>query len=234
MASKTWIEYLKKPQLTHPIAIVGSPGLRSVGKVAIDHLVKSLGAEIFAELHSTHFPTIFYTKASYAPDPSLPGEAGVKVGSEGVELPKIQFWYTAAPQLIITEGYHADFKGQYEVAEETLALYEEFKVKRLIVLAGYGTRGKAVCCAASEAKIIEELKESYGIEPGYIGPFYGFSGLVFGLAKSRGMEAFCLFGRTEPILDDPEYPDEEAAATLLKHLEQILRLNSSKPYESHS
>jgi len=199
-------------------------GLRSVGITVIDQLIKKVQAKLFAELYSTHFSVIFDTKPSYAPDPDFPGEAGIKVRSTIVELPKIQFYYMTTPTLIVTRGYNADFKGQYEVAEKVVAFYEEMKVKRIIVLAGYGTEGKEVCCAATDPKIVAEMKEQYGLEPGYEGPFYGFSGLIFGLAKAKGIEGLCLFGRTEPDLDDPEYPDEQTAAKLLKQLSIIVGL----------
>jgi proteasome assembly chaperone (PAC2) family protein len=225
MAAKTRMKYLRRPKLNEPVAVVGSPGLRSIGKLAIDLLVDKLQAELIAELYSTHFPIFFHTRASYAPHPMFPGDAGVKFGVNGIEFPRVKFYSTTFPELIITLGYHANFNGQYEVAEKVLDLFEEFGVKRMIVLAGYGRNGKEVCCAATSLKIIEEMGRKYGIEVGYEGPFYGFSGLVFGLAKLRGIEALCLFGRTEPNVEKPEYPDENAANVVLKRLTQILNLN---------
>jgi len=225
MAITTWIKYLRKPKFTDPIAIVGSPGLRSIGKLAIDHLVDKLQAELIAELYSTHFPIVFHTKPAYAPHPRFPGDAGIKIGVKGIEFPKVQFHFNASPELIITNGYHANFNGQYEVAEKVLDLCEVFGVKMMIVLAGHGRKGKEVCCAATNLRIIEEMEKKYGIEVEYEGPFYGFSGLVFGLAKLRGIEALCLFGKTESNTEESEYPDENAANALLKHLSQILKLN---------
>ena len=84
------------------------------------------------------------------------------------------------------------------------------------MLAGYGIKGKEVCCAATDLKIIEETKQKYGIEVGYEGSFYVFSGLVFGLAKLRGIEALTLLGRTELNLEEPEDPDENVANAILQ------------------
>jgi len=41
---KAWINYrdTRKRELNDPIAIVGSPGLRSVGKLVVDALVEKL------------------------------------------------------------------------------------------------------------------------------------------------------------------------------------------------
>jgi proteasome assembly chaperone (PAC2) family protein len=97
-------------------------------------------------------------------------------------------------------------------------------VRRVIVVAGYGLQGADVCGAATSPALMEELKARYGVDVGYEGPFYGFSGLVFGLAQRKGLDAVCLFGRTEPTPDFPESPDEAAAHTLLQKLAQLLNL----------
>ena len=55
------------------------------------------------------------------------------------------------------------------------------------------------------------MKQEFEIEPDYKGPFYGFSGLVFGLAKIKGIEAICLFASAAPNPDVPEAPDEESS-----------------------
>jgi len=73
----------------------------------------------------------------------------------------------------------------------------ENHVKRIIVVAGYGSKDKKICGAATNKELVAELKEKYGIDIGYTGPFISFSGLVFGLSKRIGMEALCLFAGTE-------------------------------------
>ncbi|MFQ6076561.1 MAG: PAC2 family protein [Candidatus Bathyarchaeia archaeon] len=224
MNRNTWVIYHRRPELKSPVAIAGSPGLRSIGELVIDHLIEKLKPDLFAELYSAFFPVVYHTRPPYAPDPRLPGDGGVMVKLGGVGLPRVQFYSSMSPELIITRGYHADFKGQYEVAEKVLDVYEEFGVERMIVIAGYGLRGREVCCAATKPEIIEEMKERYGVEPDYEGPFYGFSGLVFGLAKPRGIEALCLFGRTKPEPEDPQKPDEDAAKTVLRWLTKMLNI----------
>ncbi|MEM3736847.1 MAG: PAC2 family protein [Candidatus Bathyarchaeia archaeon] len=191
--------------------------------MAVEYLVEGLRASLFAELYSPYFPVIYYTKPSYAPHPSLPGSGGVKLVKSGLDLPAVRFYSHNNPDLLITVGYHANFQGQFEVAEKALDLFKEFEVKRIFILAGYGYKGKDVCCAATDLNLIEEMK-SHGIDVGYIGPFYGFSGLVFGFAKLRGIEGICLFGRSEPNIEDPEHPDPAAARAVVRCLEVILGL----------
>jgi proteasome assembly chaperone (PAC2) family protein len=58
MESDIWIKRRAKPRLKAPAAVVGSPGLRSIGKLAVDALIERTGAKLMAEFYSTHLPTI--------------------------------------------------------------------------------------------------------------------------------------------------------------------------------
>lgn len=53
----------------------------------------------------------------------------------------------------------------------------------------------------------------------------GFSGLVFGLSKRKGMEAVCLFAGTEPREEDLEFPDKEASERALDKMNKMLGFN---------
>jgi len=230
----TWVKHIKEPIVKEPIAIVGSPGLRSIGKIAVDYLIEELKPRLIAELYSPYFPVLYQTKPSYVSHPDYPGQAGILLKGGQVELPRVEFYLLSFPKLLITKGYHANFKGQYEVANQVLDFYQEFGVKRMIVIAGYGMKGKEVCCAATDLELIKELKE-YGIDTGYEGLFYGFSGLVFGLGMLRDIKGTCLFGRTQPNLEDPEYPDPKAAKAVLERLSILLNstIDLSKLEEKH-
>jgi len=138
------------------------------------------------------------------------------------DFPKVEFYTCSSPSLIIAKGYHANFEGQYEVAMKVLDFLAENHVKKIIVVAGYGSKDKKICCAATSKELIAEMKEKYGVDIGYKGPFTGFSGLVFGLAKRRGIEALCFFAGTEPHEDDLEFPDKEASERALDTLNKIL------------
>jgi len=219
-----WIKRHAKGDLKEPVAVVGSPGLRSIGKLVVDNLIASTKADLVAELYSTHLPAIYQTTPSYAAHPSLPGMGGSIVESGNPDLPKVQFYACKTPPLILTRGYHPNFAGQYNVAEKVVDFLYEMHVKRMIVVAGYGSKDKKVCCAANSQVLLDELKEKFEIGTGYKGPFMGFSGLVFGLAKLKGIEAFCLFASTEPNEDNLEFPDKEASDRVMDKLKQILDL----------
>jgi len=222
MENDIWIKRYGKPELPEPVAVVGSPGLRSIGKLVVESLISETKAELIAELYSTHMPSIYETQPSYAAHPALPGFGGVIVESGSLDLPKVQFYACTQPPLIIVKGYHANFKGQYTVAEKVVAYLTENNVKRLVVIAGYGTKDKKICCAATNQEMIQEMKQKFNIDIGYKGPFMGFSGLVFGLAKTNGVEAVCLFAGTEPKEEDLEFPDKESSERALQLLRQIL------------
>ena len=210
--------------MTGLVGIVASRGMRSVGIIAVDYLIRKLEPRLVDELYSAHFPIIYETQPSYAAHPDHPGMPGVLVQKSGPTLPRIEFYLSDSPRLLLTRGYHANFGGQHEVAEQVLDILEKHSVKRLYVLAGYGVGEGEVCCAATDVELIEELRKQ-GIGTGYEGPFIGFSGLVLGQAKHRGIEGVCLFGRSQPSVEDPEYPDPQAAKKVLETLSRVLHLN---------
>ena len=222
MSTDIWLQRFEKPNLKQPTAIVGSPGLRSIGKLVVTQLINKTQADLIAELYSTHLPLVYQTKPSYAAHYALPGIGGAKVEKGMVDLPKVEFWGCSTPSLIIVKGYHANFRGTYDVADEVLDFLSESGVTRIIVAAGYGSKMRKVCCAATDLDLIREMKEKFEIEVEYKSLFYGFSGIVFGLAKRKGIDALCLFAGTEPNPEDPEFPDPESSGLILDVLDQML------------
>ena len=223
MRTKVWVEILQKPRLKNPVAVAGSPGLRSIGKIVVDRLIESLKPKLFARLYSYNFPVIYQTKPSYASHPAYPGQGGITAEDGDPSLPKVEFYVSTDPKLIITRGYHANFSGQYEVADGVIDLYKKVGVKKFVILAGYAQEGGKVCGAATDPKLMDTLR-GHGVDKGYKGPFLGFSGLVLGMGMLHGIEGICLFGRTQPNLDEPEYPDPEAADAVTRSLETILKV----------
>jgi proteasome assembly chaperone (PAC2) family protein len=224
MSQTSFVKYYASLSESNLVAIVGSPGLRSIGKLVIDRLLQVFQPQLIAEVYSSHFPAVYQTTPSYVPDPTLPGVGGVKV-SEGLpKQPTIQVFGSSSPPLILIKGIHANFAGQYDVAETVLEIFQTFKVKRIFILAGYGRDGKSLCCAATSQQLLDEMNTKYAIPVDYHGPFFSFSGLIFGLAKKQGFDAVSLFAKTKPLRNTPELPDEKAGNLLYKKLSQILSL----------
>ena len=220
---ETWIVYFsEKPKQDYPTAVASSPGLRSVGKLALDHLIQVLKPKLYAKLYSTHLPAIHGTIPSYAASPLHKGEGGVLV-EDIARLPAIEFYLYDERGMVLVRGYQPNFHGQYEVAEATLNELKKLGVKTIYVLAGHGRGGKGVDGASTNRDLLKWL-EKLGAPLGYFGPFLGFSGLVFGLAQRHGIDSIALFGRTTPDQDDPEYPDASAARSVLEVLRRALSL----------
>ena len=219
---QTWITLDQSPTIRPTIAIVGSPGLRSIGKLVTDKLIHQYKAKRIGQLFSTHFPIQYQTKPAYASQPHLPGIGGVHISEGSPELPSVKFYYTSSPPILIIDGYHPNFHGQYDVGDKVLEFCQELAVQRIIVVAGYGLKGDSVCVAATSQTLLTELRDQYQLNIGYEGPFYGFSGMVFGLAKTRGLDAITLFGQTTPDSQAPEKPDESAAQSILDILLPML------------
>jgi proteasome assembly chaperone (PAC2) family protein len=219
-----WIQRFETPKLESPVAVVGSPGLRSIGKLAVDSLIAQTKAQLIAELYSTHLPSIHQTIPSYAADPTLPGMGGVIVESGKLDMPKVELYACTEPPLVFAKGYHANFAGQFTVAKKVVEFLGELGVKRMVVVAGYGTKDKKICCAANTQKALDDMKTKYDIGISYKGPFMGFSGLVFGLSTKKKMESICLFSGTQPKQDDLEFPDMEASDRAVALLYKMLGL----------
>lgn len=221
MKNEIWFEDVKKVNLKNAIAIVGSPGLGSIGKLVVDELIQNTKAQLTSKLYSTHLPAAYDSKPAYLAHYALPGIGGVKIEEQKLDLPKVNF-YTKEPSLIFANGYHANFEGAYEVAEKVVQKLAEYGTKRIIIAAGFGSKEKKLCCAATSLKLIQEMKKTYNLETEYHGPFYGFSGLVFGAAKLNGIEAISLFSGVEPQSGNPEFPAKEEAKVLLKVLKKMI------------
>jgi proteasome assembly chaperone (PAC2) family protein len=222
MPIKNWTREVREAKLSQPVALVGSPGLRSVGLTAVDYLVKKLPCKLFLELYSGSFPAEYALTPSYIATPGFPGSGGVVLRNGSPELPRVEF-HSWQDRVIVVKGYQADFEGQYQVAETIIDHLHQLGTRRVVVLAAHGKGGEGVQCAATDKRILKEMAE-HGIEIGYEGPFFGLSGLILGIALTRGIEGLALFGLTTAMPEDPEFPDPAATKTLLEKVSEILNL----------
>lgn len=195
------IRYItKKPKLKNPILIEGLPGIGNVGKLAVEHLIDSIKATKFAELHSKDFPPQVF------------------INTDGtIKLVNNEFYYWIAKNkkqrdlILLTGDYQGlSSQGQYELVEKILDIAEELGVKEMFTLGGYGLgheiRDPKVLCATTDEKLVKTMKKYGAIfkknEPG--GGIVGASGLLLGLGKLRGMQGTCFMGETPGYLVDPK------------------------------
>lgn len=208
---ETIIFRFKKPRLKNPVLVEGLPGVGHVGKLVAEHMVAELGAKKIMEIYSPHFP----------PQVIVEEDGTIRLVRNEIYAYKSK----GKNDLLILVGDHQSTsnEGHYELCGAFLDIVEEFKVKRIYALGGYGVgqlvETESVLGAANNIELVKELK-GYGIEfranePG--GGIVGASGLLLGLGALRGIDAACLMGVTSGYLVDPK-----SAQAVLKVLCKIL------------
>jgi len=231
ITKRAWINYqdTRKLKLNDPIAIVGSPGLRSVGKLVVDALVEKSHPQLFAELFSYGFPSVYYGP-SYLCAPSHVGAQLAK--GNVVELPSVKLYILSdnekqaqaqSRDIVIISGYQAhDALNHYMVAEKLTDLFAELHIKKVISL-GAQVMEEGVRCCATDVELLGEMSK-YGIEKTNVDRFIGFSGLVAAIGREKGIKGVCLFANTAQNPAEPEYPDFNAAKGLLEKVGEIVGL----------
>ena len=206
----------KKPKLNNPILIEGLPGIGNVGKLAVEHLIDSVKAKKFAELHSKDFPPQVF------------------INQDGtISLVNNEFYFWKGKKrnqrdlILLTGDYQGlSSQGQYELVEKILDIAEEFGVKELYTLGGYGLghdiKDPKVLCATTDKQLVKTMKKFGAVfkknEPG--GGIVGASGLLLGLGKLRGIQGTCFMGETPGYLVDPK-----SAKAVLKILMKITNID---------
>jgi len=206
----------KKPKLNNPIFIEGLPGIGNVGKLAVEHLIDSVRAKKFAELYCKDFPPQVF------------------INTDGtIKLVNNEFYYWKSKKknqrdlILLTGDYQGlSSQGQYELVEKILDISEEFGVKEMYTLGGYGLGHEIdkpeVLCATTDKNLVKLMKK-YGAvfkknEPG--GGIVGASGLLLGLGNLRGIKGTCFMGETPGYLVDPK-----SAKAVLKILMKITKID---------
>lgn len=193
----TLVRRIKDVSLENPVLIEGLPGVGHVGKLVAEHIIEELDAEKVMEIYSPHLP----------PQVLVQDDGTVKQVRNEI------YAYQGDGQdllLLVGDYQSATNEGHYELTGVFLDLCEEFGVKRLYTLGGYGTGQfvdkPQVLGATNGLDLVEEMK-GYEVvfqenEPG--GGIVGVSGLLVGLSGLRGIEAICLMGTTSGYLVDPK------------------------------
>ena len=201
-----------KPVMDEPIFIEGLSGLGNVGMIAASHLIRSIGAKKLADVYSPYF---------IRPGIPIPGI----MYTDGVaELPKDEIYYDLEQNLIIILGFYQGStpNSYFRLANSILDFCDDFGVKQIFTLGGYGTgqyhEAPAVHGVATTHELVERLKKyDVLVESGQKGPITGISGLLLGVGKERGFEGICLLGETYG-----EFPDPKSAKAVLTTLCRII------------
>jgi uncharacterized protein (TIGR00162 family) len=195
---ETIVRIIKKVELEDPILIEGLPGVGHVGKLVAEHIVEELNAQKIVEIYSPNFPPQVIINDDFT-----------------ANLVKNEIYAYKSDNkndLLIVVGDHQSVsnEGHYEITSIILDICEEYHVRRIYTLGGYGTgqltESGIVLGAVNNVDLIEEMKK-YGIEfrnnePA--GGIVGVSGLLLGMSKFRNIDAACLMGITSGYLVDPK------------------------------
>jgi len=174
------------PQIENPIFVEGLPGFGNVGKIAARILIQFTGAKLFGELYSPSFPDY------------------VLVNAKGICRPPRYEFYAASLEkknfiILIgdTQPSVDDVLAHYELCDKILDIIAKYNPKLVITIGGVPTpepKGE-VYVAATSSKLVAEVAEK-GALIYRRGRIMGATGLVLGLAKTRGMDGICLLGAT--------------------------------------
>lgn len=204
---KTYFHNLFRPELEKPVFVEGLPGFGNVGKLAAQQLIEFTGAKLFAEMYS----------------PSLPDY--VIVDADGIcRPPRYEFYASSSgkPHLIILTGDAQpsleDVVSHYELCGEILEFIEGYRCKFIVTIGGVPLPRPAgeVYVAATSPKLAVDIMEKGATIYGG-GKIMGATGLLLGVAKSRGWEGACLLGATTGVK-----ADKEAAVSVFKFLRKML------------
>ncbi|RZN63815.1 MAG: proteasome assembly chaperone family protein [Candidatus Methanoliparum thermophilum] len=208
---------IEKVDLKSPIYIEGLPGVGYVGKLVVDHLIKELHAKKIIEIYSKYFP----------PQVLIDNNSVAHLVKNEVYAWKND---KGGDDLLFLAGdfQSVSSEGHYELTNTYLDIAEEYNVKRIYTIGGYGVgyilEKPSIICAVNNESLLDELK-GYNIEfkkeePG--GGIVGAAGLMLGLGALRGIEGICIMGVTSGYLVDPK-----SAQEVIKTLCQILDIEIS-------
>ena len=191
--TKVNIHLLNEPELKKPVLVCGLPGSGFVGKLAVEHLVKELGAEIFGVVYSYNFPPQVIIKPN---------------GTVDIIKNELFYWKSkVSNDLILYTGDSQPItpEADYQVADKILELASGFGTKKIFTLAAYITGGfvkePKVYGAATDVSAANDLS-NHGAILMKEGSITGMNGLLVGLAKVRGMLGLSLLGETSGYIVD--------------------------------
>ncbi len=187
----TTLKVYGKPVLSSPVMIAGLPGIGSVAWLAVNHLIRELKAGLFAEIYSPAFsPKVWLTE-----------EGTVRLVKGDLHFAHSKrsgdyVFFTASEQPYSPEG-------QYGLADRVLEFAEQLSVRKLITMGGLATDrvtdAPQVYGGSTNPALMSELK-NHSVLRLAGGSITGTNGLLFGLAKLRSIDAYCLLAETPGYL----------------------------------
>ena len=199
---------LSKPKLRNPVLIEGLPGIGNVGKIAVDFIIESAGAEKFLQLRSTGYPASVYVNEEHL-----------------IEMPECALYvhHTKKRDLVFLAGdvQPVDEEHAFEFTHAVLRWCKENKVEMILAIGGIGLKAipkdPKLHATTTDKKLLKELSKK-GLQTklhGFVGPIMGVTGLLAGLARDYQIPAACLLAET---YNHPLYLGVKGARQVLSFL----------------
>lgn len=209
---KPCFRYLFRPEIERPVFVQGLPGFGNVGMIAAQLLIESIHAKEFAQMYSPSFPDF------------------VVVNSKGIcQTPRWAFYTSSVGKnhfMVLTgnvQPSQEDVVAYYNICGEILDFVDSYDCRYVLTMGGIPTpksRGQ-VFVAATSSKLASKIAKM-GIPIYGGGKIVGLTGLMLGLAKSRGWDGVCLLGATTGL-----EADQEAGFSVFKFLTKMLGIENT-------
>jgi len=210
LASKVRVYIENAPKLRKPIMVCGLPDSGNVAKLVIEHLVKQLNAEKFAEIYSN----------------SLPPRVRIhEDGTVDVMKHSMFFWKDGGGKEIVFytgDAQPSNPEAAYALADKALEIGQNLGADTVLTVGAYITgelsKEPRVFGAATDKELLREF-EAIGVSQINEGSVTWMNGLLVGLSKLRNMKAIFISGETSGYI-----VDNRAARAVLQVLSKILAI----------
>ncbi|MBN2228821.1 MAG: PAC2 family protein [Candidatus Thorarchaeota archaeon] len=215
--------------LKSPIALVGLPGIASVGTIAIESLSQILDAQPMMDIYSTDFP------------PRILVQKGLTF------IPKSSvLLYRAAPDephdlIFLTADYQPSSSGGvYEFADYVARELNSFGVKEMYALAAYEQgyeeyfshfpNSPRIYVSASSEGLLKRVSSVNGTIITEDGSIVGANGVIPVWASTMyNMESACLLGETLGVIKADYRAAQHLLEVIINHLHMKVDLESMEP-----
>ena len=212
MASST--DFEKRLSISHPVIIVGLPGVGNVGKLAADLMADELKAESFAKIYSSELPPQVLVNEDCTAEPVC-----IELSLARTELHDIVF--------VLGESQASTPSGQHDLTEHIFSALLPYDPSLVVTLGGYGTgelkQSPRLLGVVTDVSLKPEMEEAgvgfYDGEPK--GGIVGAAALFLTIGKRYGVPAMSIIGETSGYI-----LDHRSAALVVHALNAILKTDA--------
>ncbi len=186
-----WKGNKKKRNIDNPVLITGLPGIGNVGKIVVDTMINELNAKKIASFYSHHYPN-----------------SVIVHNDNTVALPSIDLYHVKKKKrnfLLLTGDIQPSDESSYAFCEKITTELKKIGLKLIITLGGIGLKkpSQEVYITGNNKKAIKKFSEKTRLKKNVykiVGPVYGVSGVLPGIAEMFNVNAIILLAETKTQL----------------------------------